>query len=198
MSGLEVALTAGDRAALSIATYEISRDARGRLGFRLVGSEQSGPLPSGRGLPDTRLASMLRPMPFTRLFLLGEAAARRIDRVAMIVGAPSREAMAAATESIRKQPDIGCAPQLLAHRVSCVTFEGSVVISPEVRVVSQGAAVHVAAGTELRNLPGVTPKTLATLKVERIFDGSYYPVKFAPGDAAILTLSLVTGDRVSW
>jgi hypothetical protein len=99
---------------------------------------------------------------------------------------------------IRKQPDIGCSSQLLAHGLSCVTFEGSVVISPEVRVFRQGEPLHTAAGTELRNLPGLPPSALASLRVERLFHGSYYPVKFAPGDAAILTLSLASGDRIAW
>jgi hypothetical protein len=178
--------------------YEIERDPRGRLAMRLTASEKSTALPRDTRLPDARLATVVRPMPFARLFLLGEAVARRIDRVAMIVAAPTREALAAATEAIRRQPDVGCAPEALGRGLSCVTFEGSVVISPEVRVFRQGAPVLVAAGAELRNLPGLPSTAPAGLRVERLFHGAYYPVQFAPGDAAILTLSLASGDRIDW
>jgi len=178
--------------------YDLVRDAGGRLGLHLAASEQSGPLPSDRKLPDRRLGSILKPMPFARLFLLGQLVARRLDRVAMIVEAPSRETLFAATQMIRKRPDIGCSRELLAHGVSCVTFEGSVVISPEIRVFRKGAAIHTAAGLQLGNLPGLPPDALASLRVERLFHGSYYPVRFAPGDRAILTLTLASGDRIDW
>ncbi|MGD0579590.1 MAG: hypothetical protein ABSC08_11750, partial [Bryobacteraceae bacterium] len=90
--------------------------------------------------------------------------------------------------------------------LDCVAMTKQSAINSETGVLANGRMLYVPVGGNLRDVLGAAgirddqdqDKTLATLKVERLWHGAPVPVELDHGNAGGLGLVLIAGDRVSW
>ena len=189
----------------SDATYEIEEKQGRNIHFRLNGvAYKPHELSSrhDRGIPDFTLPKFASPAPFYRLLLATDFVPDRIKRAALLVGAATIDQINAVTKLFQARHGLGCADLTQANNVICVEFDGEVTVSPEVQVVVNGQIKYLIWGSTIRRLfaeQQVGQLTIPkTLHIERLFDTQYSEIHFPPDDDAILDLTLVGGDRVSW
>ncbi len=171
-------------------TYELHDTGRGAI--RLSVPERSGDtVAAAAKFREWRAGRTAR---VWRLHLFTNLVKANRERAAMVVGAPSGDALAAASAAIFAKPDMGCA-ELVAKtkaRIECLVSQGLVSVAPEIRVTVNGEAKYVVIGTLVRGaLPGATPPK----SMRRIFEGSPREVRFV-GDE-VLALPLAAGDELT-
>jgi hypothetical protein len=102
---------------------------------------------------------------------------------------------------LRANPEEDCNDAKASAEVSCFSFDGFVTLSSQVSVELNGKPTFVEWGVRVKD---VLPKTwnerdLKWLRVQRRFGADrYLDVKFDRGQANVLALVLVGGDRVTW
>jgi hypothetical protein len=80
--------------------------------------------------------------------------------------------------------------------VQCLDFRGFVTVSVQIRLELNGQPRFVDWGTRVKDV--VPGKSRKALKIQRQFQTSYFAVNFKRDDEAILDLTLVGNDRLSW
>lgn len=180
--------------AVEFATYEIRPD-RGRLRLTLTAVETSvqGKVQPSARPRDGYLLGVSGVC--LRLFLLTRVSSS--DHDVAILEATSPEAMERATEAFEARPE-GC-----AKMPGCVPVPKGVAVMPEVRVRVQGRPVFIPLGATVRSALAAageeTPaRVTSRLRILRPFDGRLVPVRFDATESAILRLSLVGGEELTW
>jgi hypothetical protein len=80
--------------------------------------------------------------------------------------------------------------------IQCLEFRGFVTVSVQIAIELNGQPKFVDWGTRVKDL--VPPKSRKSLKIQRRFANSYFPITFARSDSAILDLTLVGADSLTW
>ena len=115
---------------------------------------------------------------------------------AAIIGASTPSQLDEFDHELRLRPEGGCKNFAGTPGVACVEFKGLVTVTCQIRVELNGKSKLIDWGTHLRDL---APKdSLSSLAIQRKFMNSYRDLHFDPTDASILSLALVSGDRLRW
>ena len=80
--------------------------------------------------------------------------------------------------------------------IQCFELRGFVTVTVQIPIELNGQPKFVDFGTKLETV--VPAKSRKSLKIQRRFANSYFPVTFSPTDKNILDLPLVGSDRLSW
>jgi hypothetical protein len=184
--------------------YEIAGEQGKGIALRRSGEWRSKGLPrrAGAEFPDTELARQFVGMRALRLFVLTLFVPPNLHRNSLLIGVRDPEEMVRATEEIKKNAEIPC-KVLGSQGIACASFEGVVTASVEMNVAVNGHAQHFPIGSTVETaMAGVSKesysKALATLRIRRLFRGTYRDVKFDAGNPEVPKLPLFARDRISW
>ena len=184
--------------------YEIAGEQGKGIALKRSGAWRSKGLPrrAGAEFPDTELAGQFVGMRALRLFVLTLFVPPNVHRNSLLVGVRDPEEMVRATEEIKKNAEIPC-KMLRSQGMACASFEGVVTAGVEMNVVVNGHVQHFPIGSTVETaMAGVSKESystaLATLRIRRLFRGTYREVKFATGNPEVPKLALFAGDRISW
>jgi hypothetical protein len=114
---------------------------------------------------------------------------------AALIGSDDSARLDQVEETMRADANASCA-SATHDDIQCLEFRGFVTVTVQIPIELNGQPKFVDWSTEVKDV--VPSKFPASLKVQRQFANSYYPVRFNPGDPDILDLTLVGGDRLSW
>jgi hypothetical protein len=183
------------------AYYELSRNKGNQTNLKLTRMDATPGLPPAPDLPESTLARRTVGMRVYRLFFATKFVPPNRQRAALLIGTREANQLEEATHEIQGDPEIGCSR--FTPQIACVTFDGPVIASPELRVVVNGRPTYVPVGSTLGNVLGIieTPEraaVLRTLRIQRLFRGKYASLEFSPRDAAIFRLVLLGRDKISW
>jgi hypothetical protein len=184
--------------------YEIAGEKGKGIALRRSGEWRSKGLPARAGaeFPDTELAGQFAGMRALRLFVLTLFVPPNVHRNSLLIGVRDPQEMIRATEEIKQNAEIPC-KALPAQGTACASFEGVVSASVEMNVAVNGHVQHFPIGSTVETaMAGVSKgnysAALATLRIRRLFRGTYRDVKFAAGNPEVPRLPLFAGDRITW
>jgi hypothetical protein len=184
--------------------YEIEGAEGKRLTLTRRGMWSSKGLPADAAgaVADAGLSRQFSGMGALRLFMLTLFVPPNVHRNSVLIGVRNPREMVRVTQAVKKNPEVPCR-DLESQGVVCASFEGVVSASVEVNAIVDGHLQYFPIGstveTALDSVPGESRSTvLSTLRIRRLFGGTYRDVKFSANDSEILKLSLSAGDRISW
>jgi hypothetical protein len=133
---------------------------------------------------------------YSRLFLRSEKSAGSSVTRAILVSAPDRIKLAAATTQIQESAGDSCRA-VTDPKVDCIIFPADFGVNAALRVTVNGTEKYVYVGATLGAVleTNSIPKTL---RVERFFRGRLIPISFDQGTPDIGSLVLMPGDQISW
>jgi hypothetical protein len=114
---------------------------------------------------------------------------------AALIGANETATLDSFERAMRADPDAACTSPN-HDGVECFEFRGFVTVSVQIPIDLNGKPQFIDWGTKVKAV--VPVKAQKSFKIQRQFAGSYYDLKFRPGDDSILDLTLVGGDRLTW
>jgi len=114
---------------------------------------------------------------------------------AALIGSDDSARLDQVEETMRADANASCA-SATHDDIQCLEFRGFVTVTVQIPIELNGQPKFVDWSTEVKDV--VPSKFSASLKIQRQFANSYYPVQFKPDDPDILDLTLVGGDRLSW
>jgi hypothetical protein len=114
---------------------------------------------------------------------------------AALIGSDDSARLDQVEETVRADANASCA-SATHDDIQCLEFRGFVTVTVQIPIELNGQPKFVDWSTEVKDV--VPSKFPASLKIQRQFANSYYPVQFKPDDPDILDLTLVGGDRLSW
>ena len=153
-------------------------------------------------LPEFLLPGRTHRRPFYRIFLMNDFVPQHFQRAAILVGAQTRTHLDEITRALKARPEIACTEKIF-EGVDCLSFEGRITASVEVRALVKAVPKNFGVGTTvgdlLRGLPDEERAAArGSLRLERLYRGAYVPVRFPQNDDATLDLPLLGADRISW
>jgi len=189
-----------DLAGISTVYYECVLDSRERIGFGKPTIQFDSDTLRARlakGWEDTQFARQARPEPIYRLFLLTSFVKKRLKRSALVLGASGVRQMQLLDRQIAANPAIGCEE---LKGAACVSFEGDVTVSSEIRVNINGTPAYLDWGTTVRTAMRKFQAEKATgVSLRRAFHGKLLPVVADPKvEGSLENTALVAGDELSW
>jgi hypothetical protein len=114
---------------------------------------------------------------------------------AALIGSDDFARLDQTEEAMRADANASCASSI-QDDIQCLDFRGFVTVTIQIRIELNGQPKFVDWSTEVKD---VVPSNFPdSLKIQRQFANSYYPVQFNPDDPDILDLALVGADRLSW
>jgi len=131
---------------------------------------------------------------YSRLFLRSEQSSASSVTRAILVSAPDRIKLAAATTQIQESDSCSAVTD---PKVDCIIFPADFGVNATLRVTVNGAEKYVYVGATLGAVleTNSIPKTL---RVERFFHGRLIPIAFDQDAPDIGSLVLMPGDQISW
>src|SRR6185437_3765023 len=133
---------------------------------------------------------------YSRLFLRSEkSGARSVTREVLLI-APDRIKLAAATVRIQERVSDFC-DALADANVNCIVFPADFGVNADLRVTVNGEETFVYIGATLGAVLN-TNSIPKTLHVERLFQGHLIPISFDPATSDIGSLMLMPGDQITW
>jgi len=192
--------TITDLAGISTVYYECQLDSRERIAFgkpTLQFDSEALKARLAKGWEDTQFARQARPEPIYRLFLLTSFVKKGLKRSALVLGAAGVTQMQSLDRQIAANPAVGCDE---LKGAACVSFEGDVTVSSEIRVTINGAPAYLDWGTSVRSAMRKFQAEKATgIKLRRAFHGKLLPVVADPKvEGSLENTALVAGDELSW
>lgn len=184
--------------------YSVDRRGGTEIGLKLEKTQRSARLPRSalRGLPDAELAHVFGRLGALRLFLFTHYVPPGLTRTALLIGVQNPSDMTEISRRIEKAPEIPC-KDLASPVVKCISFEGEVSASAEVRVEVNGKQRYFPIASSVDSVLSSLSspqRALAwkTLRIRRLFRGKLYEVEFRRDDPEVHKLTLLAGDRISW
>ena len=123
------------------------------------------------------------------------------DHTTVLLFAKTEAILNEASGAFEEDPGGFCAaPHNDAH---CLAFPQSTTVTPEVKVRVHKRDIFVPISATVRDAIAaygdVDPEHVAPhVKLERLWAASLVPVRFEHKNTAILSLPVVTGDRITW
>ena len=114
---------------------------------------------------------------------------------AALIGSDDSARLDQFEQTMRANAGASCAASA-REDVECLDFRGFVTVGVQIQVELNGKSQFIDWSTDVRRV--VPPNSLKSLKIQRQFANSYFPIQFNPTDDSILDLTLVGGDRLSW
>ena len=184
---------------VSFVYFSVDPANQGGVSFRRAGDVHFNPAALRKrfqGIAVESELSALPPQSEYRLVFYGLQVPKDQRLSASIIGGKSASALDQFDRELRAHPTLGCKNLRDNPAISCADFTGWATVTPQVNVVLNGKARFVDCGTPVRD---VLPEgALSSLTMQRKFQTSYRDVHFKPGDSAVLSLTLVGGDRLAW
>lgn len=115
---------------------------------------------------------------------------------ASIIGGSTASKLDEFERELRLRPAEGCQHFAAEQSIACIDFTGWVTVTPQFTVELNGKPKLVDCGTPVRDV--VPTGSMSSLRIQRKFMDAYRDIRFKPGDANVLALVLVGGDRVTW
>ena len=170
-----------------------------KIRFQQVGamqySAESLKKEGGQGSHDLDLRE-LPSQPHYRLLFYTYVVPKEQGISAAVIGATNANALDDLERELRAHPEDGCKRKPEATEEYCFEFNGFVTVSAQIQVELNGKSQFVDWGTKLSS---VLPKNAyKSLRIQRLYLGSYYDVRFHSSNSGILSLALVGGDRLTW
>jgi hypothetical protein len=137
---------------------------------------------------------------YSRLFLRSEKSGANPVTRAILLIAPDRIKLAAATARLEEGANGSC-DAIADPTVNCIVFPAEFGVNAELRVTLRGAETFVPVGATLgmvlaqTNRTNIIPKTL---RIERLFQGRIIPITFDQSSSNIGSLVLMPGDQITW
>lgn len=171
----------------------------GKIRFHRAGNPRFNPASLRTKFQTTALESelsALQPELQYRLVFYGLHVPTDQKLSASIIGAGSPSKLDEFERQLRLQPSSGCKIFADTRSVGCVDFSGWVTVTPQITIELNGRPKLIDCGTPAKE---VLPEgALSSLAIQRKFMDSYRDVRFKSGDANVLSLVLVGGDRLTW
>jgi hypothetical protein len=101
----------------------------------------------------------------------------------------------ASCSSSTTKPDEG-SPTAVHDDIQCLEFRGFATVSVQIPVELNNQLKFVDWGTSVKYL--VPEKSQKSLKIQRQFAGTYFPIIFNRNDKSIQDLALIANDRLAW
>jgi hypothetical protein len=178
--------------------FDVNSDADGALRFHQVRPIQYSPdslaQTDQEGSRDLAILNLKSQKHYRVLFYTHQVPTDQ-NFSAAIVGANDTARLDSFEQTMRADPNASCSSS--AHDdVACFEFRGFVTVSIQIPIDLNGKPQFVDWATKVK---GVVPtKSRKSLKIQRRFADSYYDLKFNRADDAILDLTLVGADRLTW
>lgn len=178
--------------------FDVSSDAGGALRFQQVHPIQYSPESLAQtdqeGSRDVTILD-LKPQKHYRVLFYTHQVPTDQNFSAALIGTDNSIRLDQFEQSMRAAPGASCSSS--SHNdVQCLEFRGFVTVSVQIGIELNGQPKFVDWGTRVKDV--VPPKSRKSLKIQRLFANSYFPVTFARSDANILDLALVGGDHLTW
>lgn len=184
---------------VSFVYFLVESSSDGKIRFRRTSDVRFNPASLRKTFKNTALESELsglQPELQYRLVFYGLHVPTDQQLSASIIGATSASKLDEFDRELRQRPTEGCKYFAGKENVTCVDFSGWVTVTPQFTVELNGKAKLVDCGTTVKD---VAPDgVLNSLTIQRKFMGSYRDVRFKAGDASVLSLALIDGDRITW
>lgn len=119
------------------------------------------------------------------------AAGRDSARGSVILGAPDRAGLDAATRTLLAEKPVDCGP-----RLDCIVFPPATTVTAETGIIVNGEPRWVAWGTTVKML--VPPRAAESLRIARRWGKAALPVEFPRAEEDARAFPLLPGDRVDW
>lgn len=184
---------------VSFVYFLVESGSDGKIRFRRAGDVRFNPVAltkKFRNIAVESELSALEPKLQYRLVFYGLHVPTEQKLSASIIGASSASKLDEFDRELRLRPMEGCKHFAGKQNVTCVDFNGWVTVTPQFTVELNGKAKLVDCGTPVKDV--VPDGALSSLTIQRKFMNSYRAVRFRPGDASVLSLALIDGDRLSW
>lgn len=184
---------------VSFVYFLVESGSDGKIRFRRAGDVRFNPTSLRKKFQSTALESelsALQPELQYRLVFFGLHVPTEQKLSASIIGASSASKLDKFDRELRLRPTEGCKYFAGKQDVTCVDFSGWVTVTPQFTVELNGKPKLVDCGTPVRDV--VPDGALSSLTIQRKFMDSYRDVRFKPGDASVLSLALIDGDRLTW
>jgi hypothetical protein len=180
-------------------TYDVELSGNAKIHFRQIGNVRYSPRSLSQTIQNGNSDLSLSGLPqesHYRLLLYTVLVANDHKLSAAILGADRDSQLDGLDEELRKHPDAACKYAATAPGVACMEFDRFVALTPQIEVELNGKTKFLDWGTRIRD---VLPKdSFKALRIQRRFMNSYSDVHFDRGDANLLALPLVSGDRLTW
>ena len=184
---------------VSFVYFDVQSTSDGKVRFRRDGDVRFNPNSLRKAFHGVGLESELSARPPEieyRLVFYGLHVPKQETLSASIIGMNNSHKLDEYERELRARPTQGCKNFAGTHSFACVDFIGWVTVTPQVSVVVNGKTKFVDCGTPVKD---VLPEgALSSLTMQRKFMNSYRDVRFKRGDANLLLLVLVGGDRLTW
>lgn len=184
---------------VSLVYFLVESGTDGRIRFRRTGGVRFNPAALRKKFQNTALESELSalyPELQYRLVFYGLHVPTEQKLSASIIGASSASRLDEYDRELRLRPAEGCKYFAGKENVTCVDFSGWVRVTPQFTVELNGKARLVDCGTSVKDV--VPGGALNSLTIQRKFMDSYRDVRFKVGDASVLSLTVIDGDRLTW
>jgi hypothetical protein len=180
-------------------TYNVEPGSNAKIHFRQIGNVRYSPRSLSQTIQNGNSGLSLSGLPqesHYRLLLYTVLVAKEHKLSAAILGADRDSQLDGLDEELRKHPDAACKYTATTPGVACMEFDRFVALTPQIEVELNGKTKFLDWGTRIRDV--LPENTLKALRIQRRFMNSYSDVNFDPGDANLLALPLVSGDRLTW
>jgi hypothetical protein len=183
---------------LSDVLFDVTPDSDGSLRFRQPQPIHYSPTSLAQidheGSRDLAILN-LKPHKHYRVLFYAHQVPTDQNFSAALIGSDDSARLDQVEETMRADANASCA-SATHDDIQCLEFRGFVTVTVQIPIELNGQPKFVDWSTEVKDV--VPSKFPASLKVQRQFANSYYPVRLNPGDPDILDLTLVGGDRLSW
>jgi hypothetical protein len=180
-------------------TYDVELSGNAKIHFRQIGNVRYSPRSLSQTIQNGNSDLSLSGLPqesHYRLLLYTVLVANEHKLSAAILGADRDSQLDGLDGELREHPDAACKYAATAPGVACMEFDRFVALTPQIEVELNGKTKFLDWGTRIRD---VLPKdSFKALRIQRRFMNSYSDVHFDRGDANLLALPLVSGDRLTW
>ena len=184
---------------VSFVYFQVESASDGKVRFRRASDVRFNPASLRRKFQNTALESELSSLPpesAYRLVFYGLHVPTEQKLSASIIGARITTELDEFERELRLRPTEGCKNFAGTRGITCVDFTGWVAVTPQISVELNGKGTFIDCGTPVKD---VLPEgSLSSLTIQRKFINSYRNIRFKSGDANVLSLVLVGGDRLTW
>ena len=178
--------------------FDVATDSQGSVRFQQAQALQYSPASLAQsdheGSRDLGILA-LKPQKYYRVLFYTHQVPTDRNFSAALIGADDSSRLDQFEQNLRADAGAPCSSS--PHDdIQCLEFRGFVTVSVQIRIELNGQPKFVDWGTQVRNI--VPSKSRKSLKIQRLFANSYFPVNFSRTDESIVYLTLVGGDCISW
>jgi len=184
---------------VSFVYFSVESADDGKVQFRRAGDVRFNPASLNKKFQSIALESQLSALPPEsqyRLVFYGLHVPTEQKLSASIIGGSNASKLDDFERELRLRPTEGCQHFAADQSIACIDFTGWVTVTPQFTVELNGKPKLVDCGTPVKDV--VPAGSLSSLRIQRQFMDAYRDILFKPGDANVLALVLVGGDRLTW